>query len=414
MKRTTYLFILFIALITAASGWAQAQTAFSMFADPQAAAADNADRTAYDKGQSLLDQNRYSDAVQVFTQMIAAKSPRIDAAMYWRAYALSKLGRKNEALTQLTELRKAYPQSKWWTNDGAALNAELNPQSAVQRPAANKEDEEMQLLAIQSLMNNDDPRAFPLLEGVLKSPTKSERVKERALFVLAQSDDPRAQTAIQNIARGKDNPSLQCKAIQQIGVQGSKNSINALVDIYNTAADNNVKKCVLHAFLVSDAKDNVLNVAKNEKDQSLRVEAIHQLGVMDAQPELRQMFQNAQTVDDKKAIIEAASISDDTELLSQVAKSSPEPEVRRAAIHGLGINDSKTARATLLSMYPTEQNKEAKVAILDALFIQDDAHDLISLYNSEGDHDMKRAIAEKLSVMDNKEAHDFMIEILSK
>jgi HEAT repeat protein len=272
----------------------------------------------------------------------------------------------------------------------------------------------MQLLAIQSLMNNDDPRAFPLLEGVLKSPNKSERVKERALFVLAQSDDPRAQTAIQNIARGKENPTLQCKAIQMIGTQGSKQAINALVDIYNTVADKNVKKCVLHAFLTSDAKENVVNVAKNEKDQSLRIEAIHQLGVMDARNELRQMFQNAQTVEDKKAIIEACSISDDTELLTQVAKSSPEPEVRRAAIHGLGINDSKAARATLLSMYPSEQNAEAKRAIVEALFIQDDAHDLIELFRRENDPAMKKSIAEKLAVMDNKEAHDFMIEILNK
>jgi HEAT repeat protein len=413
MKRTTYLFILFIALTTAASSWAQSDSAFSMFADPQAAAADTADRTAYDKGQSLLDQNHYGDAVQVFTQMIAAKSPRTDAAMYWRAYALSKLGRKNEALTQLTELRKAYPQSKWWTNDGAALLAELNPQAAQKLPSSS-ENEEMKLLAIQSLMNSDDARAFPMLENVLKSPNNSTRVKERALFVLAQSDDPKAQAAIQNIARGKDNPTLQCKAIEMIGTQGNKESINALVDIYNTSPDVSVRKCVLHGFLVSDAKDNVLAVAKNEKDQSLRIEAIHQLGVMDAQPELRQMFQNAQTVEDKKAIIEAASISDDTELLTQVAKTAPEVEVRRAAIHGLGINDSKAARATLLNMYPTERAKDAKVAIVEALFIQDDAHDLISLYNSEGDHDMKRDIAEKLSVMDNKEAHEFMIEILNK
>lgn len=385
-----------------------------MFADPQAAAADNADRAAYDKGQSLLDQNRYSDAIQVFTQMIAAKSPRTDAAMYWRAYALSKLGRKNDALTELSELRRSYPKSKWWTNDGAALEAELNPNAAVQNPAASKEDEELQILAIRSLMNNDDPRAFPMLENVLKSPNKSLRVKQQALFVLAQSDDPKAQAAIQNIARGKDNPGLQCKAIEMIGTQGTKNSVNSLVEIYNSLADTNVKKCVLHAFLTSDAKANVLSVAKNEKDQSLRIEAIHQLGVMDARPELRQMFQTAQTVDDKKAIIEAASISDDTELLTQVAKTATEPEVRRAAIHGLGINDSKASRATLLSMYPTEKSQDGKRAILEALFIQDDAHDLISLYRSEGDHDMRRAIAEKLSVMDNKEARDFMIEILNK
>jgi len=409
MKRATYIFSLFITVCSAVCGYAQKKPA-AKFAEPQANAA-GANDSAYDKAMSLMDQGRYGDAVEAYTHMIAANSPRTDAAMYWRAYALNKLNRKSEALTQLNDLQKAFPKSKWWTSDGAALMAQLDPKSAV---GVNKENEEMQLLAIQSLMNSDDPRAFPLLEEVLKSPTKSQRVKEKALFVLAQSDDPKAQTAIQNIARGKENPGLQCKAIQQIGIQGSKNSINALVEIYNTSADGSVKRCVLHAFLTSDAKDNVLAVAKNEKDQSLRKEAIRQLGVMDARPELRQMFQNAQTAEDKKAIIEACSISGDTELLSQVAKSSTEPEVRRAAIRGLGITDSKSSRSMLLAMYPTEQNSDVKRSIVEALFIQDDAGDLIKLFKSEGDPQMRKNIAEKLSVMDNKEARDFLLEMLDK
>jgi tetratricopeptide (TPR) repeat protein len=400
----------------AACGWAQKQSPTVRVASlaelQQQQAADDKDRTAYDKAQTLLDQNRYGEAAEAYRLLIASGSSRSDAAMYWRAYALSKLNRRSEALTQLSELQKKFPNSRWWTNDGAALLAQLDPKAVTSSP--NKENEEMQLLAIQSLMNSDDERAFPLLEQVLKSPTKSERVKERALFVLAQSDDPRAQTAIQNIARGKENPALQCKAIEQIGIQGSKNSINALVAIYNSAADLKVKRCVLHAFMVSDAKENVLAVAKNEKDQSLRKEAIHQLGAMDAQQELRQMFQNAQTVEDKKAIIEACGISGDEELLSQVAKTSTEPEVRRAAIHGLGISDSKQGRATLLSMYGTEQNHEVKRSIVEALFIQDDAHDLIQMFKGENDPEMRRNIAEKLSVMDNKEARDFLLEVLNK
>ena len=413
MKRTTNTFILLLTILSVAAAYAQRPRAAQMFADPQANAADASDRAAYDKAMQLLDQNRYGDAVEAYTQLIAAKSPRTDAAMYWRAYALSKLNRKSEAISQLSDLQKAFPKSKWWTNDGSALLAQLDPK-AVTQSSANKENEEMQLLAIQSLMNSDDPRAFPLLEEVLKSPTKSQRVKERALFVLAQSDDPKAQAAIQNIARGKENPALQCKAIEQIGVQGSKNSVNSLVDIYSAAADTKVKGCVLHAFLVSDAKENVLAVAKNEKDQSLRKEAIHTLGVMDARAELRGMFQNAQTAEDKKAIIEACSISGDTELLIQVAKSAAEPEVRRSAIHGIGITDSKSGRAALLAMYPGEPSKDVKRAIAEALFIQDDAHDLIELFRKESDPEMRRQIAEKLAVMDNKEARDFMLEMLNK
>ena len=51
---------------------------------------------------------------------------------------------------------------------------------------------------------------------------------------------------------------------------------------------------------------------------------------------------------------------------------------------------------------------------VEGLFIQDDAHDLVALARAETDPQLKRALVEKLSVMDNKEAHDYMLEILNK
>ena len=52
--------------------------------------------------------------------------------------------------------------------------------------------------------------------------------------------------------------------------------------------------------------------------------------------------------------------------------------------------------------------------VVEGLFIQDDAHDLVQLARKETDPQLKRALVEKLSVMDNKEAHDYMLEILNK
>ncbi len=51
-------------------------------------------------------------------------SPRPDAAMYWTAYALNKLGRRDEALTTIGNLRKQHPNSRW-LNDAGALEVEV-------------------------------------------------------------------------------------------------------------------------------------------------------------------------------------------------------------------------------------------------------------------------------------------------
>ena len=53
-------------------------------------------------------------------------------------------------------------------------------------------DEELKLFAIQGLQHQDPEQAIPMLEKLLQG-TSSPRLKERTLFVLAQSNAPRAR-----------------------------------------------------------------------------------------------------------------------------------------------------------------------------------------------------------------------------
>src|SRR6202040_2968882 len=136
------------------------------------------DERDYRSGKAYLDRKDYDKAIDCFNRVIENKGSRADGAFYWRAYAQSRLGKRDEARASLAELQKSYPSSRW-LDDAKALQAEsgqVSPESAT--------DEELKLLAINSLMNSDPERAAPLLEKLLKS-TNSPRIKERALFVLA-------------------------------------------------------------------------------------------------------------------------------------------------------------------------------------------------------------------------------------
>ena len=75
----------------------------------------------------------------------------------------------------------------------------------------------MKLLALNSLANSDPERTVPMLEKLLKS-GNSARLKERALFVLAQSRSQKARDLMAQIARGNYNPDLQLKAVEYLGV----------------------------------------------------------------------------------------------------------------------------------------------------------------------------------------------------
>ena len=79
---------------------------------------------SYRQGQQALDRRNYEQAVTRFDRAIASKSPRSDGALYWKAYALHKLGRRDPALAALAELEKQFPKSRW-LNDARALAMEV-------------------------------------------------------------------------------------------------------------------------------------------------------------------------------------------------------------------------------------------------------------------------------------------------
>src|SRR6202011_1301078 len=81
---------------------------------------------SYESGKSALDNHYYEKAVSIFDKVIDSKnaSSRADGAYYWKAYALNKLGKRDEALAALAELQKQFPQSRWLT-DAKALQIEV-------------------------------------------------------------------------------------------------------------------------------------------------------------------------------------------------------------------------------------------------------------------------------------------------
>lgn len=489
------------------------------------------DDDAYDQGKAALNDGRWELAVEKFSEAAREEDSRSAGALYWKAYALNKLGRRGEAFDAVSELRKTYPKSKW-VKDADALCVEmggckLTPTAAG--PANCGGDEETKLLILDRMMDQEDERAVDILEKFLNC-TNSKKLQDHALFVLSQSDSPRARAVVEKIARGQNHPELQRRAIEKLGIEGGQHNLDVMFEIYKSSSDGGLKRALLNSLGVADDKKHLLEIANGEKDPKLLHAAINGLGVAGARNELRQLYKQSDSADAKKAVMDAMIVDGDTEGFAEIArteknvelqkkaiqglgvngataelrrmykdatskeikksvlqafivdgdtgafaevartesdpelrkqaieglgvngataelrqlykesnskgaklavlnafivagdseafmdiaKNEPDPELRHKAIEGIGISGGKGAGAALVAVYQNYSDKETKHAALNGLFIADDARHLIELAKKETDPEMKRVIIEKLSVMGNKEAKDYLIEILEK
>jgi tetratricopeptide (TPR) repeat protein len=321
---------------------------------------------AYERGQTALDRHRWDEALADFTQAASQAGSRADGALYWKAYTLNKLGRREEAVAAIAELRKSYASSRW-LGDASALEIEVKQSSGQPVSPDAQTDEDLKLMALNGLMQSDPDRALTALDGLLKS-AQSPRLKEQALFVLAQNSSPRAQRMLEQVARGSANPDLQLKAISFLGPrttiekegrlvhQSPSNHGQILFEIYESSSDVNVKRAALNAFSASGDTDRLLQIAKTEKDA----------------------------------------------------------ELRRDAVRRLTSLKNPAATDALVAMYGTEQDKEVRRAIVTSLASQNDVKQLVAVARTEKDPETVRYIVSRLAGMKSPEAADYLMEILKK
>jgi hypothetical protein len=366
----------------------------------------------YSEGREALDEDRYDRAAEKFSELASLNGPQTDAAMYWKAYAENKLGKRDSALATIADLEKKYAQSRW-IKDAKALEIEVRQSNGQPAHPESQPDEELRMLAITGLMNSDPQRAMPLLEKVLNGPG-TPKEKSKALFVLAQNGSPQSREILARIARGESNPDLQRKAVEYLGMFGGQESRQTLATIYASTSDPSVKRAILRSYMIGGDKEHLFAAAKGEKDASLRGEAIRQLGLVHAPEELHQLYAAETTPEVKKDILQAFFLSGDAKFLAEAAQGEKDPEIRRTAIRNLGLVGSAEAKDALVAIYAKETDRENKEAVLNALFIQGNAHALVTIARGEKDPQLKKTAVSKLALMNSKEGNDYLMEILQK
>ncbi len=378
---------------------------------PASASSPSPEEKKYEEGRALLNASRWAEAESAFRAVAQMHGARAAAGLYWQAYAQSKMGHSTDALDTCSRLRATYPRSEWIKECGA-LEIEIHKKSGGAVSPQSEQDDDLKLLALNALGQQDRPEAIPILKGILTG-NQSPKMKEHALFVLTQIDSKESQDVLAQVARGQSGAELQTKAIQMLAAMEGKRANGILEEVYRSSSDLKVKEAILQSYLVSGDSSKLLAAARGETNPQLVRTAVQTLGAMGEADQLLSLYRAVKTEEAKASIIDAFIPSGEqaNAALKEIATTETDSELRRKAIRNLGVTGGRVGQM-LVEIYQKSSDLDSKEAALDGLFVAEDAHDLVALARAEKNFAMKKKIVDKLSVMGDKEATDYLMELL--
>lgn len=364
----------------------------------------------YRSGQKAIDEGRWNEAVSIFGQVAERGGAEADAGLYWKAYAQHKAGRNSEALATIRQLSSNFPKSAW-LNDAKALEVEMRGGEAG--PPAGEEDEDLKLYALSGLMSNNPKKALPLVQQYLNG-KHSLQHKEKALFLLTQSDMPEARQALMQIVRGSAHPELRVHAIRYLGMvaEDEPSLFDELDSLYRSSQDRKIRSAVIEAYGMAEHKAGLLQVYRSEKDPQLRRKTIDMLSSADATAELRSLLENETDTETRRALVRALGNAGDLDFLIATARNDKDPAARIEAIYSLGNDESPRSAEALKSLYTGD--RRTRMAVLDAFSNQENAKALIEIFRAEKDPEMRKHVVHRLTEMETPEAEAFVDKIFAQ
>jgi hypothetical protein len=216
-------------------------------------------------------------------------------------------------------------------------------------------EQDARLLALNNQLQQDEKAAMPLLLGMINGDT-SDRTKEHALFVLAQSDSQAAHQALLDFARQSSNSGLQTKALSMI-----------------------------------------TRMRQMSSDVEPRHMALRQYTGLSTQVQMSPWYQPGAPDEEKKQILTSVFQAGDAHVLLDILQREKDPGVRVATIRSLGVLGENSA--ALANVYRADTDQSVRLAVLDALLAQQNSRALQDLVRAEVDVQRKAEIQRRLDAI---------------
>lgn len=254
--------------------------------------------------------------------------------------------------------------------------------------------DQLKIAALEALIAAPPEFALPRARKIMQE-NHSDEVKESALFILSQIDDPEAHAIVAETARTSSGD-LQIEAIEMIGIGGDAAALASLKDIYANG-DSDVREAVIEAYLIADDSDSIYELAMQSDGEEFET-AVEMLGAMGATDTLRRIRDEGGM---SETLIEAYAIAGDYQTLVELALDSSDPDLQTQAIESLGIVGGEDVGSTLVRIYQSSDDDDIREAALEGMFIADHDVGLLEIYRAADSADEKSEILEYLTHMES-------------
>src|SRR5215210_550228 len=153
------------------------------------------------QGRDLIEKEDWAAAAARFEGYVTQypKSKEADAALYWLAYAQKRQRKFRAAEETLERLVREFPRSTW-VDDARAMQVEIAPQVGKRVEPEGLVDDDLKMVALQSLFQSDPARGSAYVAEILKPNSKASReLKESAVNLLGLHGGPEAVPALLDI-----------------------------------------------------------------------------------------------------------------------------------------------------------------------------------------------------------------------
>jgi len=185
--------------------------------------------------------------------------------------------------------------------------------------------------ALNALQHSSPDQAIPMLRQLLQG-TQSLKLKERALFVLAQSRSPEARTILT-----ERNEELRGEAVRQLGVMSAHDE---LWQLYQKETSVAVKRQILQAMFVGGNATRLIELAKTEPNAELRRTAVRNLGLMRTSatgPALVEFYTSQKEAEVRSAAVQGLFVQNNAEALIALARRETDPAMKKELVQRLSL-----------------------------------------------------------------------------
>ena len=442
------------------------QSALSMApAYAPAAARSTADQgdpadSLYKAARSALNKNQYKTAADLFRQLRSkyARSSYVPDSYYYEAFALYRMGSTSNLreAKSLLQTQSASYASAATSGDARSLNARIDtelakrgdavaaatvaeaataatepvaaapaapmspPRGGVTTPRAPKpprpprparasrdncadEDDDVQVAALNGLMQMDPAKAQPILQKVLaRRDSASVCLRRKAVFIVAQQGNAGAEAILLSVARTDPDPEVRAQAVFWLSQVNSPTAVAALDSILRSSNDPELQEKAMFALSQQDspkAQQALRDYASRESaPEELREKAVFWLGQKGDTSNitfLRTLYGKTTNAELKDRILFAVAQSDNASgraWLLDVAQNPREPiEARKQALFWAA--QQGVSVASLSKLYGELKEPELKEQLIFVLGQSNDpaaVTKLLDIARTDPDKEMRK------------------------